>query len=76
MPEILLAHSINQFTILNGQTILVFAFMILVFGITCGGSLTLAFALGMVQGLCGMCYGNLIKSIVYFDKNLIVLKMI
>ena len=58
MPEILLAHAINQFTILVGQTIAVFALMTIIFDVTCNGSLPLAFTLGMAQGLCGMCYGE------------------
>ena len=58
MTEILFAHLVNQFTILVGQTGLVFLFMLLVFKIPCHGSIVAAIALTLLQGLCGMCYGN------------------
>lgn len=58
MTEIMLAHLVNQFTVLIGQTALVFLFMLLVFNIACNGSLTLAVFITLLQGLCGMSYGK------------------
>ena len=55
--EIMIAHLVNQFTVLMGQTALVFVFMILVFQIPCIGSLTLAIFITLLQGMCGMSYG-------------------
>lgn len=59
----MIAHLVNQFTVLVGQTALVFLFMILVFNIHCEGSLPLAIFITLLQGLCGMCYG---KILIYF----------
>lgn len=59
MTEIMLAHLVNQFTVLIGQTALVFLFMLLVFNIACHGSLALAVFITLLQGLCGMSYGKL-----------------
>lgn len=58
MTEIMLAHLVNQFTVLVGQTALVFLFMLLVFNIACHGSLALAVFITLLQGLCGMSYGK------------------
>ena len=41
----------------SDKTALVFLFMLLVFNISCNGSLPLAIFITLVQGLCGMCYG-------------------
>ena len=41
-----------------GQTALVFLFVLLVFKITCHGSLVLAVILSLVQGLVGLCFGE------------------
>ena len=56
----MIAHLVNQFTVLVGQTALVFLFMILVFNIHCEGSLPLAIFITLLQGLCGMCYGKFV----------------
>lgn len=61
----MIAHLVNQFTVLVGQTALVFLFMILVFNIHCEGSLPLAIFITLLQGLCGMCYGKFFLSIYY-----------
>ncbi len=58
MSEILLAHLVNQFTVLICQTALVFIYMLCVFKIICEGSLTLAVFITLLQGLCGMSYGQ------------------
>lgn len=42
ISEILLAHVVNQFSVLVGQTVLVFLFMLAVFHIPCEVSLTMA----------------------------------
>lgn len=57
----MIAHLVNQFTVLVGQTALVFLFMILVFNIHCEGSLPLAIFITLLQGLCGMCYGKFLS---------------
>ena len=56
--EIMVAHLVNQFTVLCGQTALVFLFMLLVFAIPCHGSLASAVFITLLQGLCGMSYGE------------------
>ena len=54
----MVAHIANQFSVLVGQTALVYIFMMLVFNIHCQGSLPLAIFITLLQGLCGMCYGE------------------
>lgn len=56
--EILFSHVITQFVVMCGQTALVLIFMILVFGVECKGDISLVIALTILQGLCGMCFGN------------------
>ncbi|XP_046646484.1 ABC transporter G family member 20-like [Daphnia pulicaria] len=63
MTEVLLAHLVNQFTILLGQTALVFLCMLAVFNIPCEGNLALAVFITLLQGLCGMSFGFLVSSI-------------
>lgn len=58
MSEILIAHLINQFIILVGQTTLVYLVMLHVFGIPCTGNAMLAAILTLLQGLAGMSYGS------------------
>ena len=58
MTEVLVAHVVNQFTILIGQTGLVFFVMLVVFKIPCQGSLPLAILISLMQGLCGMSFGK------------------
>jgi hypothetical protein len=69
MTEIMLAHLVNQFTVLIGQTALVFLFMLLVFNIACHGSLALAVFITLLQGLCGMSYGKLCKDNVFISVS-------
>ena len=61
MTEILVAHVVNQFMVLVGQTGLVFFVMLVLFKISCQGSLALAFFISLMQGLCGMAFGNYIQ---------------
>nr|QST15012.1 ABCH-like protein [Diaphanosoma celebensis] len=61
--EIMVAHLVNQFTVLCGQTALVFIFMLLVFAIPCHGNLVSAVFITLLQGLCGMSYGFLVSSL-------------
>lgn len=63
MTEILLAHLVNQFTVLLGQTALVFLCMLAVFNIPCQGNLALAVFITLLQGLCGMSFGLLVSSL-------------
>lgn len=58
--EILLAHLVTQFTVLVFQSSVVLLVMLLVFKITCQGSLVLAMFITLLQGLCGMFYGKFI----------------
>jgi hypothetical protein len=49
----------TQFVVMCGQTALVLIFMILVFGVECKGNVFAAIILTILQGLCGMCFGEL-----------------
>ncbi|XP_046645726.1 ABC transporter G family member 20-like [Daphnia pulicaria] len=62
MPEILLSYLINQFTIIIGQTALVYLFMLMVFKIPCQGDLALAILITLLQGLVGISFGLLIST--------------
>lgn len=57
--EILFSHVITQFVVMCGQTALVLIFMILVFGVECKGEIGWVIVLTILQGLCGMCFGEL-----------------
>nr|CAH0102208.1 unnamed protein product [Daphnia galeata] len=61
--EILLAHLVTQFTVLVFQSSVVLLVMLLVFKITCQGSLALAMFITLLQGLCGMFYGFVVSSL-------------
>jgi hypothetical protein len=50
MSEILLGYLINQFTVMIGQTALVYLFMLLVYKITCQENLALAICITLLQG--------------------------
>lgn len=56
--EILFSHVITQFVVMCGQTALVLIFMILVFGVECKGDIGWVIVLTILQGLCGMCFGE------------------
>lgn len=56
--EILFSHVVTQFVVMCGQTALVLIFMILVFGVECKGDIGWVIVLTILQGLCGMCFGN------------------
>ena len=49
-----------------GQTALVLIFMILVFGVECKGDVFAAVILTILQGLCGMCFGELYSPTLQF----------
>ena len=59
MTEVLFAHLVNQFTVLVGQTALVFICMLWIFSIPCEGNLFTAVIITLLQGLCGMSYGKI-----------------
>ncbi|XP_046459302.1 ABC transporter G family member 20-like isoform X2 [Daphnia pulex] len=63
MTEIFIGHSFNMFTIIIGQTALVFVCMLLIFNIPCQGNLALAVFITFLQGFVGMCFGLLITTI-------------
>lgn len=56
--EILFSHVVTQFIVMCGQTALVLIFMILVFGVECKGDIGWVIVLTLLQGLCGMCFGE------------------
>lgn len=58
MREILFGQLISQFTVMVGQTALVFMCMLLIFNISCHGNLALAVFITFLQGLVGMCFGE------------------
>ncbi|XP_057369454.1 ABC transporter G family member 20-like [Daphnia carinata] len=62
MPEILLSYLINQFTVMVGQTALVYVVMLLVFNIPCQGNLAVAIFITLLQGLVGISFGLLIST--------------
>lgn len=67
--EILLSHVITQFVVMCGQTALVLIFMILVFNVECKGDIGWVIVLTILQGLCGMCFGKIIR----FKESLLLL---
>jgi ABC-type multidrug transport system permease subunit len=58
MIEFMIAHVVNQLVVLMGQTLFVYLFALLVFKIPFHGSLPLAVLITLLQGLCGMSFGN------------------
>ena len=58
MTEFMIAHFVNQLVVLIGQTLFVYLFALLVFKIPFHGSLPLAVLVTLLQGLCGMSFGN------------------
>ncbi|KZS17646.1 ABC protein, subfamily ABCH [Daphnia magna] len=62
MIEILAGHLFNMFTIIMGQTALVFVCMLVIFNIPCQGNLALAVFITCLQGFVGMCFGLLITT--------------
>lgn len=72
--EILLAHLVTQFTVLVFQSSVVLMVMLLVFKITCQGSLALAMFITLLQGLCGMFYGKFICFAYALDLILSLMK--
>ena len=58
MTEILFSHLFNMFTVIMGQTALVFVCMLLIFNIPCQGNLALAVFITCLQGFVGMCFGK------------------
>lgn len=59
MVEVLIGHLVNQFTVMVGQTGLVFLCMLWVFQVPCLGSITLSVFMTLLQGLCGMSIGEI-----------------
>lgn len=60
--EILFSHVVTQFVVMSGQTALVLIFMILVFGVECKGDIGWVIVLTILQGLCGMCFGESLEN--------------
>lgn len=57
--EILTSHVVTQFVVMMVQCVLVIVFTLSVFDITCEGPVYLVAAMLMLQGLCGMTFGQL-----------------
>lgn len=70
MTEILIGQLVNQFSILIGQTTLVFLCMLLAFNIPCHGNLALAVFITFLQGFVGMCFGKKYPSQFYAQLNI------
>lgn len=70
MTEVLLAHLVNQFVVLVGQTALVFLVMLSIFKIPCIGNLALAVFITLLQGICGMTFGEFktLKNFKFFSQ--------
>jgi nicotinamide riboside transporter PnuC len=58
LAEFMIAHVVNQLIVLIGQTLFIYLFALLVFKISFHGSLPLAVFITLLQGLCGMSFGN------------------
>ncbi|XP_057380012.1 ABC transporter G family member 20-like [Daphnia carinata] len=75
MIEILMGYLINQFTVMVGQTALVFIIMLLVFDTPCHGNLALAVFVTFLQGFVGMCFGLLIATMCEDEISALCLSM-
>ncbi|XP_057368473.1 ABC transporter G family member 20-like [Daphnia carinata] len=73
MTEILIGQLVNQFSILIGQTTLVFLCMLLAFNIPCHGNLALAVFITFLQGFVGMCFGLLIATLCDNENSALLL---
>ncbi|KAI9556290.1 ABC protein [Daphnia sinensis] len=63
MTEYMMAHFVNQLTVLLGQTFFVYLFALIVFNTACHGNLALVIFITLLQGLCGMAFGLLISAL-------------
>ena len=59
--EIVFAQIATQIFVLVGQTAVALLMTLVVFGITCEGSIGLVIAVTLLQGVAGMCYGIILK---------------
>ncbi|KAI9558265.1 ABC protein [Daphnia sinensis] len=75
MVEILMGYLVNQFTVMIGQTGLVFIIMLLVFDTPCYGNLALAVFITFLQGFVGMCFGLLIATMCEDEISALCLSM-
>ncbi|XP_032784335.2 ABC transporter G family member 20 [Daphnia magna] len=75
MVEILTGYLVNQFTVMIGQTALVFLIMLLVFDTPCHGNLALAVLVTFLQGFVGMCFGLLIATMCEDEISALCLSM-
>lgn len=58
LTEFLLAILATQIIVMIMQTFLIFVLMLFVFNVPCNGSIAVAILVTILQGLCGMCFGN------------------
>ncbi|KZS17644.1 ABC protein, subfamily ABCH [Daphnia magna] len=73
MTEVLIGHLVNQFTVMIGQTALVFMCTLLIFSIPCHGNLVLAIFITLLQGFVGMCFGLLIATLCDNENSALLL---
>ena len=56
--EIVFAQIATQIFVLIGQTAVALLMTLVVFGISCEGSIGIVIAVTLLQGVAGMCYGK------------------
>ena len=56
--EIVFAQIATQIFVLVGQTAVALLMTLVVFGISCEGSIGIVIAVTLLQGVAGMCYGK------------------
>lgn len=66
--EILFGLVVTQFLVMIGQTIMVLVVAFGVFEVTCEGDLIPVTVLTILTGLCGMCFGKLLKISLFYSK--------
>ena len=62
--EIVFAQIATQIFVLVGQTAVALLMTLVVFGISCEGSIGIVVVVTLLQGIAGMCYGEWNSSIV------------
>ncbi|CAG9815832.1 unnamed protein product [Phaedon cochleariae] len=59
--ELLFSQIITQFVVMLGQTVMVIVVAFVFFGLTQEGSWWLVFAITVLAGMCGMCFGFVVS---------------
>ena len=68
--EIVFAQIATQIFVLVGQTAVALLMTLVVFGISCEGSIGIVIAITLLQGVAGMCYGIFFTSFFYIETRL------